>query len=499
MSSSPHDLRLLIQSFHPIVVMESTEESRVEGLLKEVSEALLIPIFTWSAVEGLRRDDDGRSMNRATTEPRAALQYLGELTIEAIFFLKDIAPFLSDPATARQFREVATRFTHTHSCLVLSGHSVTLPPEIDAMAVHFEMRPPSRAELGATIDGTIRTLQDRQHLTGKFDSEIREHLINSLTGMTLSQARQSVAQAALDDGVLDLNDCWRILQQKAAQLRQDGLLEYYPPGEAIPSLGGFDNLKRWLERAAVGFSEEARAMNLDPPKGVLLTGVQGCGKSLAAKLIARDWGVPLLKLDAGRLFNKYVGESESNFRKATRLAESLAPAVLWIDEIEKAFAGGSGSGDADGGTSRRLLGGFLTWLQEKSSSVFVVGTSNDLFSLPPEFLRKGRFDEIFFIDLPKPVERHAIFGIHLKLRKQAPEHFDLPALVDASEGFSGAEIEQAIIATLYESLYQRQAPTTELLLRELQQTVPLSRTRAEDLARLRNEAKGRFVPVTTSE
>ncbi len=400
-------------------------------------------------------------------------------------------PFLKDAEVARQFRDVASQFNSSRSCMVLSGHSVELPSEIAAVAVHFELAFPTLAEIAEVVDQTIGSLQQRDQLNSGVSPEVREQLIRSFSGMTLDQVQQSVARAALDDGVVNIDDCWKILQNKADQIKEDSVLEYFPVQSDLTTLGGFQNMKRWLDRASLGFSEEARAMNLQPPKGLLLTGVQGCGKSLAAKMIAQRWQVPLLKLDAGRLYNKYIGESERNFRKATKLAESLAPAVLWIDEIEKAFGGGGGS--EDGGTSLRLLGSFLTWLHEKSASVFVVGTSNDLFSLPPEFLRKGRFDEIFFIDLPNSGERLEILRIHLIKRKQTPEQFDLNALVAACEGYSGAEIEQAVIASLYEALYQRQPLTTEMLLREVQSTVPLSVSRAEDIRRLREVAGERFV------
>ena len=235
-------------------------------------------------------------------------------------------------------------------------------------------------------------------------------------------------------------------------------------------------------------------MNLDAPKGVLLVGVQGCGKSLAAKVIAREWQLPLLKLDAGRLYDKFVGESEKNFRRAAALAEAMAPVVLWIDEIEKAFAQ-SATADADGGVSHRLFASFLTWLQEKKQEVFVVGAANDLTRLPPELLRKGRFDEIFFVDLPTRDERAGIFAIHLKLRRQDPQSFDLNALADAADGFSGAEIEQAVISALYQSLARKAALSTADVLDSIRSTVPLSVTRAEDVSRIRGAALGRFMPV----
>jgi SpoVK/Ycf46/Vps4 family AAA+-type ATPase len=281
---------------------------------------------------------------------------------------------------------------------------------------------------------------------------------------------------------------------KGEIIDRGGLLEFYPLDGNDFQLGGFARLKAWLENASVGFTAEARHLNLSPPRGVLFVGVQGCGKSLAAKFIARQWRMPLLKLDAGRLYDKYVGESEKNFRKATALAEAMAPVVLWIDEIEKAFAQG-GTNDADGGLSQRLFASVLTWLQEKRDEVFVVGAANDLQRLPPELLRKGRFDEIFFVDLPTVEERKTIFEIHLSLRKQDVKKFDLDALAGASEGFSGAEIEQAVIAALYRCLRGKEPLSTASLLDAVRSTVPLSVTRREDIDELRESASGRFTPV----
>ena len=317
----------------------------------------------------------------------------------------------------------------------------------------------------------------------------------ALSGLTLNQARQAVARAAIIDGRLSRDDLAQLGELKAKALGEDGLLEYFPPADNRFELGGFGNLRRWLERAQVGFSPEAKQLGLQAPKGVLLVGVQGCGKSLSAKVIAREWGLPLLKLDAGRLYDKYIGETEKNFRRAIAIAESCAPAVLWIDELEKAISPGGGSGDSDGGLSRRLFGSFLTWLQEKSEPVFVVATANDLSALPPELLRKGRFDEIFFVDLPDVAEREQIFGIHLRLRRQDPAAFDMAALVKASDGFSGAEIEQTVTAALLGALQRQQPLATGWLIEELRSTVPLSVTRREDIAALRADAQGRFVPV----
>ncbi|HEY9738663.1 MAG TPA: AAA family ATPase, partial [Trichocoleus sp.] len=307
------------------------------------------------------------------------------------------------------------------------------------------------------------------------------------------QARKVIAYAALQDGTLNSEDVQRVLERKARVLHEEGLLDYFPPETNLAQLGGFEGLKQWLARAKVGFSAQAKAFDLPAPKGILIVGIQGCGKSLSAKTIAREWNLPLLKLDAGRLYDKYVGESEKNFRRAVTLAETMAPCVLWIDEIEKSM-GQSGS-DADGGLSRRLFGYFLTWLQEKSQEIFVVATANDLSQIPPELLRKGRFDEIFFVDLPEAKERAAILHIHLARHKQPPQRFDMAALVQATDGFSGAEIEQVVISAIYRAIYEKRAVDTALLVEEIKRTVPLSVCRREDIQRLRTFAQTRFVNV----
>jgi SpoVK/Ycf46/Vps4 family AAA+-type ATPase len=326
-------------------------------------------------------------------------------------------------------------------------------------------------------------------------SQDAEAILRALQGLTLHQARQAVAQCLVEDGTLSADDVQIILKRKVQAIKDGGLLEYYPLEDNRFELGGFTNLKAWLERAQVGFTEEAKSINLAPPRGIMLVGVPGCGKSLAAKAIAREWKLPLLKLDAGRLFDKFVGESEKNFRKAIEMAESLSPIILWIDEIEKAMVAGGGSGDSDAGLSRRLFGAFLTGLQEKKQEVFVIATANDLSSLPPELLRKGRFDEIFFVDLPDDTERDTIWKIHLGLRKQDSTQFDLGKIVSASDGFSGSEIEQAVVAGLYRALHRKTPLTTDLLIEEVTLTVPLSVARREDIDALRRTAEGCFVNV----
>lgn len=516
LSTSVHDLRTLIRSSHPLVVIETVEEERVLALLQSVTSQERMPLFEWSVTRGLTRADDGPTFSKLTATPLAVLQHLHSLTVEAVFWLKDLGPHLQDPAVYRQLREVAAVYSRSRATCVLTGQPITLPPDLDTIAVRLDLKLPDREELRSMLRGLLQSLGPRTTprarsttLAQSILSSISEAkaadkgpatketdtILRALQGLTLHQARQVIAQCIVERGTLSAEDVQTILKRKVQAIKDGGLLEYYPLEDNRFELGGFTNLKSWLERAQVGFTAEAKSLNLAPPRGIMLVGVPGCGKSLAAKAIAREWKLPLLKLDAGRLFDKFVGESEKNFRKAIEMAESLSPIVLWIDEIEKAMVAGGGSGEADAGLSRRLFGAFLTWLQEKKQDVFVVATANDLSSLPPELLRKGRFDEIFFVDLPDDAERDTIWKIHLGLRKQDSTQFDLGKIVSASDGFSGSEIEQAVVAALYRALHRKTPLTTDLLIEELTHTIPLSVTRREDIDALRQTAKDRFVSV----
>ena len=516
LSTSVHDLRTLIRSSHPLVVIETVEEERVLALLQSVTAQERMPLFEWSITRGLTRADEGSTLSKMTATPLAVLQHLHGLTVEAVFWLKDLGPHLQDPAVCRQLREVAAIYSRSRATCLLTGQPITLPLDLEKIAVRLDLKLPDRDELRAMLRGLLQSLGPRATLRPRSttlvhsilssisetkaaekgpSSQESDAILRALQGLTLHQARQVIAQCIVERGTLSTEDVHTILKRKVQAIKDGGLLEYYPLEDNRFELGGFTNLKSWLERAQVGFTAEAKSLNLTPPRGIMLVGVPGCGKSLAAKAIAREWKLPLLKLDAGRLFDKFVGESEKNFRKAIEMAESLSPIVLWIDEIEKAMVAGGGSGDADAGLSRRLFGAFLTWLQEKKQDVFVVATANDLSSLPPELLRKGRFDEIFFVDLPDDAEREAIWKIHLSLRKQDSKQFDLGKIVSASDGFSGSEIEQAVVTALYRALHQKTPLTTDLLVEELTHTVPLSVTRREDIDALRQTAEDRFVNV----
>ena len=390
LATSIHDIKTLVLSFHPVVVIETVEEDRVVSLLRATASQLDLPFYEWSVTRGLMRYPGSTSLY-GSGDPLILLKSLEELN-DALFLLKDFGKFLDNPEVARGFREVSQRFSKKRSTVVVTGETVTIPREMEHSVVHYDLQLPIREELRAVVNVVMHSLEHHKGVRVSLSSEQLEDILAALTGLTLNQARQTIAYAALKDGELSVTDLGEIVGRKAQMIREGGLLEYFPVEDNRFQLGGFEKLKGWLERAKVGFSRKAQELNLPPPKGILMVGVQGCGKSLAAKVIAREWKLPLLKMEAGRLFDKYVGESEKNFRKATNLAETMAPVVLWIDEIEKAMA--AGGGDMDGGLSRRLFGAFLTWLQEKQQEVFVVATANDLSALPPELLRKGRFVRI---------------------------------------------------------------------------------------------------------
>lgn len=510
LSSSIRNIQTLLMSFHPLIVIETVEEERVQTLLQTVTGEMKLSLFEWSSTHGLVRSP-GSSSNwvneyapptqrptayEGTDDPLKALRQIEELTVKGVFWLKDFGKHLdNDPVLIRQLRELTQQYAHKTSALVVSGDNVKLPPEIAHDAVYFDLKLPGQDELQQVVMEVLRSLKTKNRIQAEPIELELQSLVKALAGMTLKQARQAIAYAAMEDGKLTIDDVARILDRKAQMIREGGVLEYFPVDDRPLSLGGFAGLKRWLDRARVGFSPRAAELNLTPPKGILIVGIQGCGKSLAAKTIAQSWKLPLLKLDAGRLYDKYVGESEKNFRQAVALAETMAPAVLWIDEIEKSFTTSASGGDADGGLSRRLFGSLLTWMQEKSQEVFVVATANDLSQVPPELLRKGRFDEVFFVDLPNEQERGVILQTHLLRRKQVPRQFDFAALVQALDGFSGAEIEQAVIAALYHALHLNQPLDTPLLLQTIKSTIPLSISRREEVENLRAIAQERFVSV----
>jgi ATPase family associated with various cellular activities (AAA) len=504
-------LQTLILAYHPVIVMETAEEERVQTLVQGAIHEMGLSLLEWTATNGLTRSyapGENRWVNdctpignqrptafEGTIAPEGLLQHMRTSSGKAVYLLKDFTAHLQDDAIlVRQLREVVQLFSQTKSTIILVGDPIELPATLKTDAVYYDLALPGLDELHQVVVEVLKSVRLKHRIQVNAEAADWQRIVQALSGMTLKQARQVMAQAMIEDGQLSIEDVDRVLDRKAQIIRKSGILEFLPGDDRPLELGGFNRLKQWLAQASVGFSDRARELDLPAPKGILIVGIQGCGKSLAAKTIARAWKMPLLKLDAGRLYDKYVGESEKNFRRAIAMAESMAPSILWIDEIEKSL-GAQSSGDTDGGLSRRLFGSFLTWMQEKSQSVFVIATANDITQIPPELLRKGRFDEIFFVDLPNAPEREAIVEIHLQRHKQTSHNFDLPAIIAATNGYSGAEIEQVIITGLYRALYLDQPLSTDILVETARSTIPLSVSRAEDIAELQAIAKERFVSV----
>ncbi len=487
------DLSLLLQSRYPILYVETFDEERLRRRLGRTARSLGFTFYTWSVSGGLACDG-GRDEAADAREPLALLGAIRNIGWPSVFLLLDFHPYLESPGVVRALRELAEEAPGKLRTIVLSSPSIDLPLELRRSAARFRMDGPEPDEIRATIIETFRSLRGTRPLRFDLPGVHLDRMVQALRGLTLAEIRRLIARATLSDGALHAEDLPLILAARREEIEQTGVLDLCEVSGEVADLAGADRLKSWLRIHRAGFGAKAKELGLPAPRGLLLVGVQGCGKSLAAKTIARSWGLPLARLDPARLFDKFVGETEKNLRRALETAEEQAPIVLWIDEIEKAFAGGSG--DADAGLGRRLLGSFLTWLQDHREPAFVVATANDLDSLPPELLRKGRFNEIFFIDLPTPEERREIFEIHLRLRHQDPSGVDIARLVAESEGWSGAEIEQVVVAALYGVLDDPdERLTTERLSAELRATLPLSRTRAEELEVLRSLARVRFVPA----
>jgi hypothetical protein len=447
----------------------------------------------WTVTEGLRRDG---SENRFydSQDPAKALESLRSTRPEAIWLFEDLSQSLRRPEIVRQLRDLARPGGDRRSTLVISGPEVTVPLELEKSVVHFDLGPPDEVELRRLVHRVVRDLGARAPVRVELTKEDYDRLVDGMRGMTLGEAERAIARAVVEDRALTAADVEEVRRLKREALHEQGVLDYLPTRPEDGEIGGLEGFRRWLDKRSGAFTKEARTFGLPPPKGVVLLGVQGCGKTMAARCVAARWDLPLFQLEPGRLFDKYVGESEKNLDRALRLAEHLAPAVLLVDEVEKGFSA-AGSASLDGGLSRRLLGRLLGWLQDRDAPVFVVATCNDVHELPPEMLRKGRFDEVFFVDLPTPDERKDIFAIHLTRRDRDPTAFDLDRLAAAAEGFSGAEIEQAVVAGMYTAFADSGKLDTEGLLAEVRGTRPLSVLRRESIEALRAWARERTVPA----
>ncbi|MGA3266302.1 MAG: AAA family ATPase [Verrucomicrobiota bacterium] len=493
----PTELETLIRARYPILYILSSEEMRVQSLVMEIAQKRQKKVFEWSCCTGIvpagTSIQSQKLRNAATKDPLAALDQVIEQVEPAIFLFKDFHPFLtrSNFAVTRKLKEIALHLKNSFKTIVLVSPVLEIPIELEKEITLLNHPLPGRDDLSALLDRIMGELRQFQQVKIELDEAGRGQLLQAALGLTLGEAENVFAKIIVKDQRLSADDVNEVFAEKQQIIRKSGLLEYYTTDETFGNVGGLAVLKDWLAKRAMAFTDEARAFGLPFPRGILMLGVQGCGKSLCAKAVSNLWQLPLLRFDMGRMFGSLVGSSEENVRRAIAVAESVAPAILWVDEIDKAFAGSQGSGVTDGGTTARVFGTFLTWLSEKTAPVFVVATANDISQLPPELLRKGRLDEIFFVDLPSPDERKEIFKIHISKRKRDPAKFDLKALAAGSAEFSGAEIEEAVNSALYDAFYARQELTTENIRTGLAQTVPLAKTMDKQIDDLRNWAEGR--------
>jgi len=555
-------LKVLINSSTPIVVMETSEEMRAVSMVRAACAELNMATFEWSIADGLVRCGAGGSvetqkippqarvdqatawtrvahgqpqtrtvlspgsgeaerLTRAmmsamgpesaaaaaaggsiynTREPVQALANMESMTIEAVFILKDFHRHMDDPVVVRRLRDVGQKFSANRRTLVITAPELTVPPELATLVEYFDLPLPDRDRLHDIIHETFTRLSKTYTLKLQLDAAGVDAMSANLRGLTEEEAERAISQAVVTRYALCPETITDVVEAKKQLLRHSGMLEFIEAADNMASVGGLENLKRWLQQRRGAWEDSAREFGLEPPRGMIVLGVQGCGKSLCARAVAGEWKLPLVKFDTSAVYDKYIGETEKRIRKVFQVAEGLAPCVLWIDELEKVFAGsGPDSASADAGVSSRLLASFLSWMQDRKAPVFVAATCNNVTVLPPELIRKGRFDELFFVDLPNQAERKQIFAIQLSKRKRDPADFDLEKLAAAARGYSGAEIDAAVQGGLYAAYSEKKQLTTQSLLDALAQTVPLSTTRAEEIAALREWARTRAVPASAPD
>lgn len=489
LASFEKELDVLIKSRHPLVYMVSWEEQRALGILRRVAKLGTTPkhLITWTASEGFEGD-----LIKGIKDPLHALDSVESYDHPAIFVFLDLHPFLrQNPVIVRRLRTLTERLQRTTKTLMLLSPVLYIPEELQKTVTVVDLALPTQEEMVQLIESMIQQYHGVEGVEIRLNDEERQRLVAAAGGLTLEEAENALAKLLVSQRKLDASAIQVMYKEKRQIIRKTGMLEFFPVQEDMSQVGGLDNLKSWLQKRKRAFTEEARRFGIPTPKGVLLTGMPGCGKSLSVKASSQLLEMPLLRMDVGKIFGHLVGSSEENMRMAIATAEAVAPAILWIDEIEKGFSGLGGDGDS--GTSSRVFATFLTWLQEKRSPLFVMATANDISRLPAELLRKGRFDEIFFIDLPMPAEREEILRIHLSKRGRDPAKYDLAELVAMTDGFSGAELEQAVVAALVEAFEEGRELQQQDLVTGVKRTVPLSQTMQEHLEWIRNWANERAV------
>jgi SpoVK/Ycf46/Vps4 family AAA+-type ATPase len=529
MADALERLKILLNSSTPIIVMETAEEMRAVRLVRVACSSLNLATFEWSIASGLARcgsevgdlipepglfpagatghetHEMGAQALYNSREPSQALSNLEAMSLEAAFVLKDFHRHMDDPVVVRRLRDVGQKFSSNRRTVIITAPSITIPPELESLVEFLELPLPDKQRLRQIIDETCVRIGKTRTLKRTLDSAGLDAMANNLRGLTEEEAERASSQAIVTRYGVTPETVTDVLEAKKELLRHSGMLEFIAApekgaAENLAGVGGLDNLKRWLAQRRDTWEDSAREFGLEPPRGVIILGVQGCGKSMCARAIAGEWKLPLVKFDTAAVFDKYIGETEKRIQKVFRVAEGLAPCVFWIDELEKVFAGsGADSASVDAGVSSRILAAFLSWMQDRKAPVFVAATCNNVTVLPPELIRKGRFDELFFVDLPNQIERQQIFAIHLARRKRNPADFDLDRVAAAARGFSGAEIDAAVQTGLYAAFASKQAVNTQGLLDALKSTVPLSTTRSEEIQALRGWARQRAVPASAAD
>jgi ATP-dependent 26S proteasome regulatory subunit len=497
--AAAQELEVLIRAKYPILYIVSWEERRLEDTVAGVCKSLNRTFHSWSVTQGMRPPVNRTSGPlKPTTLPGEleALAQIHEAAEYTAFLLKDFHPYMKDYRVIRLLRDLAAKLRGRAQTLIITGPTLNLPPDLEKDITVMDFPLPDVAEIETTLSKVMEAVKDNPNVDLTLDDAARERLVRSAQGLTQDEIESVFARSLVEHKRFDVNV---ILEEKKQIIRKSGLLEYYEPDARLNDVGGLELLKEWLSKRTQSFTDKARSFGLPAPKGILLLGVQGCGKSLSAKAVAAQWNLPLLRLDVGRIFGSLVGQSEENIRRAIRVAESVAPCVLWADELEKGFSGMGSSGVSDGGTTARVFSTFLTWMSEKTSPVFLIATANDVSALPPEMLRKGRFDEIFFVDLPGDAEREEVFKIHLTKRNRELSKFNLKTLAKATEGFSGAEIEQVVIGGLFIAFDAGRDLQQKDLLGEAKETVPLSVMMREEIEELRSWAQLRTRPASKQD
>ena len=488
------EIGALLKSRVPIILIETHEEPRILKLLHQACNLEQQVMFRWSITDGITRFSREEPIH-STNNLLDALKHIDKSPQNGVYVFCDAHPGLKDAINVRLIREIALEHYRTARTLVfVSPKLEELPSEILRMAAHFRPRLPTRDEIKAIVAEEAELWQSHSGEKARAERGAVDTLILHLLGLEQDDVRRLVRQALRADGQINSDDVRRVLSTKHAALGGGEALGFETSNLRFADVGGLARMKHWINLRRGPFLDSMRGMSVDSPKGVVLLGVQGGGKSLAARAIAGEWNVPLMRMDFGALYNKYYGETERNLRQAFAVAEGMAPCVLWMDEIEKGVAS-AGSGEQDGGVSRRVLGSLLTWMADQRGGVFVVATANDVSALPPELMRKGRFDEIFFVDLPDEAARAEVFHIHLRRRGIEAAGVDVAALARLSEGYSGAEIEQVVVSARYRAAADKAPVDTAHLEAEVRATVPLSVTMAEKIDALRAWAEGRTVPA----